>query len=85
MAAYTVKVDTREGDGARGIYPFVPTREQVLEGIRTSTDAVSIARLVAVVKAAHNWPTYIVRRLVELSRDDSRLIGKITFDIVRGK
>lgn len=86
MVSYTVIVDTREGDRFRGIYPTVPTRDQVIEGIRSSgTDAKSVTRLVAIVKAARNWPNRVVGRRVEVVRTEAVIIGKIVFDVERGR
>ncbi|MFA5344727.1 MAG: hypothetical protein WC315_00395 [Candidatus Omnitrophota bacterium] len=86
MISYTVIVDTREGDRFRGIYPTVPTRDQVIEGIRSSgTDAKSVTRLIALVKTAKNWPDRIVARRVEVVRVEATIIGKIVFDVQRGR
>ncbi len=85
MVSYTVIVDTREGDRFRGIYPKVPTRDEVLIGVRSGTDAQSVTRLVAIVKAARAWPDRVVTRRVEVVRNEAVILGKIVFDVQRGR
>ncbi len=85
MASYIVVVDTREGDKFRGIYPNVPTRDQVLESVRTGTDATSVTRLVSVVKAVRIWPNRVVARKVEVVRVEAVILGKVVFEVERSR
>lgn len=84
MVNYVVIVTTREGDKFSGIYPSIPTRDEVLEGIRKGGDPVMITRLLSIVKSTKNWPTRVVGRHVEIVREEAIIMGKVLFDIKRG-
>lgn len=76
----TVIVTTREGDKFTGVYNVVPTREQVIEGIRAnSTDVNFILRLLNIVKQTRSWPTKVTTRRAEVVRVDSLILGKVVF------
>jgi hypothetical protein len=84
MVNYIVFVTTREGDKFNGIYPSLPTRDEVIEGIRKGNDPVTISRLLLIVKSTKNWPTRVIGRHVEVVRDEAIIMGKVLFDIKRG-
>jgi|WetSurMetagenome_2_1015567.scaffolds.fasta_scaffold02484_11 hypothetical protein len=77
---YEVTITTREGDGFTGMYFNVPTRDEVIESIRSAgNDAKMNTRLIQVVKLAVNWPTVIGARRIEIVREGKVPVGKIVF------
>lgn len=85
MISYTVVVETREGDKFRGIYPSIPTRAEVQDGVRGVNNPISITRLIAVIKSTKRWPDRVAGRTIEAVRVEGILIGKVVFDIQRGR
>jgi hypothetical protein len=78
---YTVNVTTKEMDSFTEVSSIVPTRDQIIEAIRTSSgSAQSNTRLVAIVRAVMRWPTKIVSKKIETVRVGGTVLGRVIFN-----